>query len=87
MNPNTQKRGAPTNFTEVSLKLASPEKIQVEIKADTEELCQLTSDSAFKEVETDLREAGIHVRSVSACNKGLDGKFRKTDKFVKPNQR
>ncbi len=27
MNPNTQKRGAPTNFTEVSLKLASPEKI------------------------------------------------------------
>ncbi len=27
MNPNTQKRGAPTNFSEVSLKLASPEKI------------------------------------------------------------
>jgi DNA-directed RNA polymerase subunit beta' len=27
MNPNTQKRGAPTNFSEVSLKLASPDKI------------------------------------------------------------
>jgi DNA-directed RNA polymerase subunit beta' len=27
MNPNTQKRGAPSQFSEVSLKLASPEKI------------------------------------------------------------
>ena len=27
MNPNTQKRGAPTNYSEVSLKLASPDKI------------------------------------------------------------
>jgi DNA-directed RNA polymerase subunit beta' len=27
MNPNTQKRGAPAQFSEVSLKLASPEKI------------------------------------------------------------
>ena len=27
MNPNTQKRGMPTQFSEVSLKLASPERI------------------------------------------------------------
>ena len=27
MNPNTQKRGVPTQFSEVSLKLASPDKI------------------------------------------------------------
>ena len=63
---------------------AAKEKVSIVIKADSKELCQLTSDSVFKgDVETDLRDAGAYIKEISACNKGLDGKFRKVVKFKK----
>jgi lipopolysaccharide export system protein LptA len=66
---------------------SSKEKVSIEIKADTKELCQFTSDSVFKnDVEGDLRDAGAYVKSISAFNKGLDGKYRKSIHFVKPAQ-
>ncbi len=63
---------------------ATKEKVSIVIKADSKELCQLTSDSVFKgDVETDLSDAGAYIKEISACNKGLDGKFRKVVKFKK----
>lgn len=68
-----------------SLSGLAGEKIQVEIKADNEELCQLAEKSVFKDVENILKdEVGAYVKYVTICLEGIDGKFRKTVKFVKP---
>jgi hypothetical protein len=66
---------------------SSKEKVSIEIKADSKDLCQFTSDSVFKgDVEGDFRQAGGYVKSVTACNKGLNGKFRKSIQFIMPTQ-
>ena len=63
---------------------ATKEKVSIVINADTKELCLLTSNSVFEgNVESDLNQAGAYIKEISACNKGLDGKFRKVVKFKK----
>lgn len=66
---------------------SSKEKVEIFIKADTKELCKFTSDAVFKgDVEGDLRDAGAYLKELSVCNKGLDGKYRRSVKFVRPTQ-
>jgi hypothetical protein len=71
----------------MSVFASSKEKVSIEIKADTKALCDFTSDSFSKgDVEGDLRNEGAYVKMISACNKGLNGKYRKSIHFVRPTQ-
>jgi hypothetical protein len=71
----------------ISAFASSSDRVSVEIKADSKELCESASDSISKgDLEGDLRKMGAHVTFISVCNKGLDGRYRLSVRFAKPNQ-